>query len=441
MPLKIWIWGLLLSVAVLFTATLWGIVQADKDIESALARTRNGYSIVTAVSKLNRLSTEIHAGGLRRIQSQWAVQIQLLRTVIGASGEDSVAIDQMTHDIDHVETTFNELIKIYLTEQSSPGEGDYRDAKFYRVNNLSILLYSLSSSADRLAARSFAQAHQVQETRSRFLLCLGLLWSVAVAIWAWVLWTQLTTPMRRLLKALKILGKGDLSCRVPVGGHNTEMNRLLESFNSMLDRLERLVFTRKQILAMTEQERRRISRELHDGVTQSLAAIRLGVKGLPENPSQEKANQLADLLSRTQSEIQAIVRDLRPVLLDEMGLIPALEWFSRQVDLDFHLSCHAGQNQIPEHLGIPIFRIVQEATNNAIRHGHATRVDVQLNIQNGDLDVTIEDDGNGFDQNKTRSGNGLVNLRERVESEGGDFSLDSSPGRGCCIIASFPLRK
>jgi signal transduction histidine kinase len=216
---------------------------------------------------------------------------------------------------------------------------------------------------------------------------------------------------------------------------------------------ERMALLREQFAQVTaaqEEERQRIARELHDGLVPVLASLSLRLHTLgkwlerEEHPLTGEIKELAEQAQSSSRDIRRLVHDLRPVALDELGLVPALREHlarcEREQGLTFELAA-----DVPERLPAPIetalFRIVQEAVNNVLKHARARHVRVTL--QRGDDRVRLEiaDDGQGFEAQVPRSGRhlGLWSMRERVEHLGGEFEVASTPGQGTRVMAAVPL--
>jgi PAS domain S-box-containing protein len=198
------------------------------------------------------------------------------------------------------------------------------------------------------------------------------------------------------------------------------------------------------LLSAQEEERARISRDLHDGVGQALTALGLGLNAALQNPSREALGALKQLVSQTLEDVRRISRDLRPALLDELGLEAAARRFARELaessGLEVDLLVH-----LPERLTrqqeIVIYRVLQEALNNVVRHARAAHASVVLTATRARVQLTVEDDGVGFDvRSPSREGCvGLLGMRERLELLGGSLRLESAPGRGTTVSARLPL--
>ena len=216
---------------------------------------------------------------------------------------------------------------------------------------------------------------------------------------------------------------------------------------------ERMAILREQFAQVTaaqEEERQRIARELHDGLVPVLASlsIRLHTVGKrldrEEHSAAGELRELAELAQASSRDIRRLIHDLRPVALDELGLVPALREHLAHCEREHGLSVELRSDvaeRLPAAVETALFRIVQEAVNNVLRHAQAQQVGVILNREVDRVTVRILDDGQGFDTQLPRSGRhvGLWSMRERVEQLGGQFEVRSAPGQGTVVAAVIPL--
>jgi signal transduction histidine kinase len=208
-----------------------------------------------------------------------------------------------------------------------------------------------------------------------------------------------------------------------------------------------------RLVAVQEEERRTIARELHDEVGQVLSAIaveaQLAERALPQKDEAVRAlgevQQLADGAIRVVRDLSHL---LRPTMLDDLGLGAAIDWLLRGTARRYGVHVDLVQSGTPEPIApnveVAAFRIVQEAVTNVARHAHASRCTVGLGYQDGALSLTVDDDGVGFDvsagsRSDGRRGLGLVGIRERVLSLGGTFIVDSREGHGTSLRVTLPL--
>ena len=214
----------------------------------------------------------------------------------------------------------------------------------------------------------------------------------------------------------------------------------------------------KQLLKAQEDDRKRLAQELHDGIGQSLSAIKFrletAAKQVSDDASGDGRAQLGMLVSMIQgtiNEVRQIAMDLRPSVLDDLGLVATFSWFLREFqstycDMKLDKRIVVEESDVPEPLKIVIFRVAQEALNNVAKHSRADVVQVALAKRKGRIVLTIKDNGAGFDGNCSRlswshgRGFGLTGMKERTELSGGMFKLDTGPGLGTSIKASWPLK-
>jgi len=213
-----------------------------------------------------------------------------------------------------------------------------------------------------------------------------------------------------------------------------------------------------RLLRVQEAERETISRELHDSIGQSLAAIKFGVENclhkIREAADKETVKSLEALVPvvlRASEEVRRIHTDLRPSLLDDLGIIATISWFCREFQglysgIRVEQRIDIEEKQVADSLKIVIFRLLQEALNNVAKYGKGDTVRVSLQEKEGYIELAIEDNGRGFDVDQVRStkslkgGFGLTSMKERTELSGGSFSIESVPGAGTLVRASWPTR-
>jgi signal transduction histidine kinase len=203
-----------------------------------------------------------------------------------------------------------------------------------------------------------------------------------------------------------------------------------------------------RLLSAQEEERRAISRELHDEVGQSLSALLMeaGNAAAHVPPASAEVRRHVDSIKRLAEASVNVIRNmtllLRPSMLDDFGLVPALEWQAREVSkrtgLRVQVSADDGAGELPDELKTCIYRVVQEALHNCARHAHARSVKVAVEQEERRIVLTVEDDGAGFDARRVR-GLGLVGMEERVTHLGGSFSVRSAPGSGTKVAVELPL--
>lgn len=219
-----------------------------------------------------------------------------------------------------------------------------------------------------------------------------------------------------------------------------------------LEKSERtLRFLSKRLMSAHEEERTRISRELHDSIGSSLCAIRLSIENIMQGELELRSlEEAVSLTQDTMEEVRRIMSDLRPAILDDLGIIAALSWFCRKFKglhpgINVTRQIDIREDEIPEPLKIVIFRFVQESFNNVVKYSQADAVTLSLARKAGAIHLAVHDNGSGFDPMSITpgkgfgSGIGLTSMQERTELSGGTFSLASRKGEGTRVAACWPL--
>ncbi len=271
-------------------------------------------------------------------------------------------------------------------------------------------------------------------------------------------------PLENILKGLEEIEHGDYRFRL-AAFDLPELSRLSEKFNLMAERLHRSReenrYLTQRSLAIQEDERRRLAHELHDELGQSITAIKAVAVSIEKQSSTEpeairdSAETIIEVSNRMYDVARNMMRRLRPLSMDEFGLITALQdmiddWNSRHQDTFCYFSFEGEMTGLDEEININLYRIVQESLTNVVKHADASTVKINITIVADMLDgknsqsrhviLIIEDNGRGFDKLQPRHGLGLLGMRERVESLGGTFTLNSRPGHGVKIEIRVPLQ-
>ncbi|MCX7793352.1 MAG: HAMP domain-containing protein [Thermodesulfovibrionales bacterium] len=296
---------------------------------------------------------------------------------------------------------------------------------------------------------------------------------------------SIVNPIQNLIKITEKIADGDLSHTIPVYGDD-EIGSLSRSFEKMRKRLleytenikkynlelEKLVMERtlkvreskqriqnllKKIITSQEEERKRISRELHDETLQDLSAILMRIdmcKLYPQNITQEKIEEVRNITLKAIDGIFNIIQNMRPSILDDLGLESAIRWLLgthlKEKGIEYYLNIDEAIKDMrfsPE-IEITIFRIVQEAITNIARHSNAKNAFINMQLTDKNLLIEIEDDGDGFDiysifneissTDRTGRGLGLLGMKERASLIGGKLKICSSRDAGTRIIISIP---
>jgi len=253
---------------------------------------------------------------------------------------------------------------------------------------------------------------------------------------------------RRLLRVAVIaFGFGLVLAAITIIYAGQLESRVKEKYYESLQAQRELKELSKRLVDTEERERRAISRELHDEVGQSLSALLMDVENLArisprESVFRQGLQNIKTLAENCVNEVRNMALLLRPSMLDDLGLVAALEWQAREVSkrtgMLVDIEDENVSDDLPEDHKTCVYRIVQEALNNCSKHAYAKKVRVTLSQDSNRLRVSIEDDGKGFDPSRAR-GLGLVGMNERVSQLGGVLKVDSQPAGGTCLRIDLPL--
>jgi two-component system sensor histidine kinase UhpB len=234
--------------------------------------------------------------------------------------------------------------------------------------------------------------------------------------------------------------------------HESLERRVAERTSELVAATQRARILAQRVYEVQEDERRRLAQDLHDEIGQALTLLKLNL----QQAQQAKAGpfpsaQLEECLAVTDqllAQVRNLALDLRPSLLDDLGLVPAVRWYvSRQAERagwELQLALYDGPLALTPAQSIACFRVVQEAVTNIARHAGAKRVSVTVAVNDGQIEVAVHDDGVGFDVNHARGlaqqgcSMGLLGMEERISLVGGSLSIDSATQRGTRIAFTIP---
>lgn len=263
------------------------------------------------------------------------------------------------------------------------------------------------------------------------------------------------SPLAALERTAERVQAGNLDARAPLSPvADRNLERLVVTFNSMLESSagyrRRLREIAAHALGAAEEERKRIARELHDGIAQSLAALRVRLRLARAARSDEERldhlDEISEALGAATEEVRRIARGLRPPALDMLGLTPAIESHARTLSeaTGIAIECDlapVGGRLTPE-AELALYRVFQEALSNVVRHSHASRVELRMRVRPGFIEASIRDNGRGFDVAEAMAENGrglgLFGMKERASYVGGRVDIESRPGAGTKITVVIP---
>ncbi len=346
-----------------------------------------------------------------------------------------------------------------VTSVVSVAAMDYMHTKLHSIQELG----STSPSAISAAVDELAQTQH--GPFFSFMPLFAILGAIAVFTFGVAIAISIVTPIRRMGEGMRRIASGDFSQPVEVANRD-ELGDLAHRINETAAQLallqdatiaeERSRALKEQIVHVTlaqEEERGRISRELHDGLGPSLAAavnrLRAVQRVVSKDPgqAQKELDEITQGLKTNIQDIRHLIHDLRPMALDQLGLAGAIQQqadrFEKQSGVRPSLSIDANisLNPLAE---VTVFRVLQECLGNIQKHAGAESVEVLLRRHDEGCWLSISDDGRGFNSESATNGDnegvGLIGMRERAELMGGNLSIDSRPGRGTCVKLTIPAR-
>jgi signal transduction histidine kinase len=279
-------------------------------------------------------------------------------------------------------------------------------------------------------------------------------------------WEVVETPELKRVKAELQRLNQELEQRVvertrELTARNEELKRALDEIDKLRQRLESMVDTLQQsfeqlralgarLQTVREEERRRIAREIHDDLGQALTAIKLAVSSLvlalpEEYRPLRRAESIVKLIDEGIASVRRIATELRPAILDDLGLVAAVEWaaeeFEARTGTRCRLNLSADSLTIDRERATAIFRILQEALTNVTRHSGATQVDVRLAVGNDGLTLEVHDNGIGVEDERASAPQslGVLGMQERAVLLGGEFTIRAAPDNGTIVKVRIPL--
>jgi two-component system sensor histidine kinase UhpB len=272
-----------------------------------------------------------------------------------------------------------------------------------------------------------------------------------VAIWFGV--RQIMQPLQTLEQKASALGWGNFEpIKEPVGGIS-EIRRLQTELIHMAQKVQAAQQSMRGYLsAITmgqEEERRRLARDIHDDTIQSLIALNQQVQMaqmLVNDQPTDRLVEMQQMITQIIADLRRFSQDLRPIYLEDLGLIPALDMLARDVDAETHITFHTQgtEKRLPGAVELALYRIVQEALSNIARHAGATNAHVQLDFAPEAVTLTVSDDGCGFNvpdspAEMAPAGHfGLLGVKERAELIGARLVIESAPGVGTSMTITLP---
>ena len=338
------------------------------------------------------------------------------------SNDTAKPIAGLTNELDRYWAALDPVMKWTAAERRERGNDFLRDLIYPRRT----LMLSIADQIDRLNREQLSDgSRQVTKLFSDFR------WSLTVSLFV-------TLCLGLVLAIYSIRGVLKLE------------KQASQRYAEVLDVQSQLKNLSARLVETQEEERRSIARELHDEVGQSLSALLVGLSNLWANVSsasgvhafKEDFNAIRRLAEQSVNVVRNMSLLLRPSMLDDLGLVPALQWqareLSRRTGIRVDVVAEQVSDELPEAHMTCIYRLVQEALHNSSRHGSPQSIRIRVRQEADCLRLSIQDDGKGFSVQEQK-GMGLIGMQERVANLGGLFEVDSAPGRGTLLSAALPL--
>ncbi|MBU2650728.1 MAG: HAMP domain-containing protein [Bacteroidetes bacterium] len=289
------------------------------------------------------------------------------------------------------------------------------------------------------------------------IIIVGTFIALILFIYTYIISHTVTSPVIKLKNAAQKIGQGNFDINLP-GDSYDEIGDLRVSFNDMSARLKDITEKLKEertrrlrsVFDGQEIERQRLSRELHDGLGQNLIALKLmleNIRGHDLCDVFESIREVKKSIDTTIDEIRRMSNNLMPAVLFEFGLITAIRKLSEEIKNNCHIKVDLETSLEEESLSKTnrtyLYRIVQEALNNSLKHSEASLIKIKINQDQENFRTTISDNGKGFnmEDNQAFSGNGLSNMKDRAGMMGGTLKINSEAGMGTTIVVEIPYAK
>jgi signal transduction histidine kinase len=444
----------------LVIATAFAVLLSSvADLRTSERRARQSEEVLVVANRLERLVVDLETGQRGFVITGQARFLQPWRDAQVAFPEEAGNLEQLVADNpeQHARAQrITEGITSYLRDYSIPlvttARQDAAAARSEaateegrrRIDAIRTEFDHFVATEQELAAAR-QQRSAAAANRAIIAAAAGLAGSILlIVLFASYLAGSIVKPVQEAAAMAGRLAHGDLSVRLPERGI-AEIGVLQRSFNTMAESLEQsrseLAASRRRIVASGDQARRRIERDLHDGIQQRLVSLVLDLRtaeaAAPPEPAESRAqlNEIADGLTDTLEDLRELSRGIHPAILSEGGLSPALKALARRSAVPVELDIDV-QERLPEPIEVAAYYVASEALANTAKHARASVAQVELRPHDGRLHLSVRDDGVG---GATADGSGLVGLADRVEALGGTILIDSPPGQGTKLEVDLPI--
>lgn len=445
----------------LVIATAFAVLLSSvADLNASEDRARRAEEVLVVANRLERLVVDLESGqrgfvitGQRRFLQPWSDaqvgfpgQAKNLQQLVADNPEQQARAQQITERINSYLLDYS--IPLVATAEKDPAAVKSEaatDEGMRRTDAIRTEFDQFVATEQQLAAARERRSDDVAR-RAIMAAAAGLAGSILlVVLFAGYLTRAIVRPVRQAAAMAGRLAQGDLSVRIPERGI-AEIGVLQRSFNSMAESLQHsrseLAASRTRIVAAGDQARRRIERDLHDGIQQRLVSLVLDLRtaeaAVPWELSAVRG-QLADIansLTGALKDLRELSRGIHPAILSEGGLSPALKALARRSAVPVMLDIDVPQRP-SEPIEVAAYYVAAEALANTAKHSRASVAHLTLQTHNDRLQLSIRDDGVGGAT--IGGGSGLVGLTDRVEAVGGTILVDSPPGQGTRLNVDLPM--
>ena len=447
-------------LALIVGATFAVLLSSVADLRGSERRARQAEEVLVVANRLERLVVDLETGqrgfvitGQERFLQPWQAaraafpeQARTLEGLVAGNPEQQRRARQLEQaGTSYVRDYSVPLVDAARRDPASARTAAATDEGRRRVDAIRAEFNRFVAAERGLAAARERRSDDAAR-RATAAAAGGLAGSVVlIVVFAGYLTEAIVQPVRRAAAMAGRLAGGDLGTRMPERGVG-EVRVLERSLNAMASALEdsreELAASRARIVAASDQARRRIERDLHDGTQQRLVSLLLDLRAAEAAAPPElsglrvQLGRVADGLATTLDDLREISRGIHPAVLSEGGLGPALKALARRSAVPVELDLRVDR-RLPERVEVAAYYVVSEALANAAKHAHASVAFVQAQVGDGGLHLSVRDDGVGGAT--PGRGSGLVGLTDRVEALGGTISVASPAGRGTTLLVDLPV--
>jgi signal transduction histidine kinase len=449
------------SLLALVIATAFAVLLSSvADLRTSERRARQSEEVLVVANRLERLVVDLESGqrgfiitGQERFLQPWTDaqvafpdQATNLQQLVADNPGQQARAQQLTRQIDSYLLDYSiPLVAAAHRDPAAARSEAATDEGRRRTDAIRTEFDQFVATEQQLAAAREQRSDAVA-SRAMIAAAAGLAGSILlIVLFAGYLTRAIVRPVREAAAMAGRLAHGDLSVRIPERGI-AEIGVLQRSFNTMAGSLQQsrtdLAASRTRLVAASDQARRQIERDLHDGIQQRLVSLVLDLRtaeaAVPPELSglREQLADIADGLTGALTELRELSRGIHPAILSEGGLSPALKALARRSAVPVELDIDVRQ-RLPEPVEVAAYYVAAEALANTAKHAQASVAHVNLQAHNDRLQLSIRDDGQGGAT--TDGGSGLVGLTDRVEALGGTILVDSPPGQGTRLDVELPI--